>query len=97
MSETKATQEAAPADAGASVVTLANGRKIHLREPTAGELRGVKLLDVLQLDTAVHAVVIERISELSALEFYGLKTADTMALMSKVAGFFAQDPASPPA
>lgn len=78
-------------------VTLSDGRVIHLREPSAGELRGVKLLDVLQLDTAAHAAVIERISELSALEFYALKSADTMALMSAVVGFFGPETDSPPA
>lgn len=89
-----ALEKVAPAD---PFVTLTSGRKIHLREPTAGELRGVKLLDVLQLDTAAHAVVIERISDLSALEFYALKSADALTLMSAVVGFFGLETASPPA
>jgi hypothetical protein len=89
---TKATpQDAAPEP----VVVLSDGRTITLREPTAGELRGVKLLDVLQLDTAAHAAVIPRICELTAPEFAQLKARDTMALMSAVVGFFTPSDGSP--
>lgn len=84
-------------DLKSATVTLADGRQITLREPRAGELRGVKLLDVLQLDTAAHAVVIERVSALSALEFYALTPADAMALMTEVVGFFALTTDSAPA
>lgn len=77
----------APADAPS--VTLRSGRIITLREPTAGELRGIKLLDVLQMDSGAHAEIIPRISELTKPEFFSLKPADMMALMGEVVGFFA--------
>lgn len=69
-------------------VTLSTGLTLTLRPPTAGDLRGVKLLDVLQLDTGAHAPVVERISELSAAEFYCLSAADAMAVMTGIVGFF---------
>jgi len=72
-----------------SHVTLNTGRILELREPTAGELRGIKLLDVLQLDAGAHAALVERISEMSAAEFWTLKAVDTMAVMTGVVGFFA--------
>lgn len=74
-------------------ITLSSGRILELREPTAGELRGIKLLDVLQLDAGAHAVLVERIAELSAAEFYSLKAPDMMTIMTGIVGFFA--PASP--
>ena len=72
-----------------SVITLSSGRLLELREPTAGELRGVKLLDVLQLDAGAHAPLVERLSNMSALEFYALKAPDAMAVMTGLMGFFA--------
>jgi hypothetical protein len=89
---TKATQQDAAAD---PVVVLSDGRTLTLREPTAGELRGVKLLDVLQLDPAAHAAVIPRICELTAPEFARLKVRDAMALMSAVVDFFTPSDDSP--
>lgn len=73
-------------------VTLSSGRILELREPTAGELRGIKLLDVLQLDAGAHAVLVERLSELSAVEFYALKAPDAMVIMTGLVGFFAPTP-----
>ena len=70
-------------------VSISDGRTVHLREPSAGELRGIKLLDVLQLDTAAHAPLVERISDLTAAEFAYLKIQDAMSIMTAVVGFFA--------
>jgi hypothetical protein len=75
-----------------TTVTLSTGRTLDLREPTAGELRGIKLLDVLQLDAGAHAALVERLSELSAAEFYALKAPDAMAVMTGIVGFFAPNP-----
>lgn len=83
-----------PMSDGASV-TLSTGRVVALRAPTAAELRGVKLLDLLQLDVSAHAQVVERISDLSALELYALGAADALAIMSAVVGFFAPSTADP--
>lgn len=80
-----------------TTVTLSEGRAVELRAPKAGELRGVKLLDLLQLDPSAHAPVVERISDLSALEFYELNPADTLALMTVVVGFFAPSEEAPSA
>lgn len=70
-------------------VTLKSGRIVEIREPTAGELRGIKLLDVLQLDAGAHAELIPRITDLERPEFLALGPADLMAIMSEVVGFFA--------
>lgn len=70
-------------------VTLSSGREIVLREPMAGDLRGVKLLDLLQLDVSAAASVVERVSELSAVEMYALSGADAVAVMTGLVGFFA--------
>lgn len=72
-----------------TTVTLSSGLALELREPTAGDLRGIKLLDVLQLDTAAHAPLLERLGALTALEFYALSAADAMAVMTGVVGFLA--------
>lgn len=81
-------------------VTLSTGKRVALRAPTAGDLRGIKLLDVLQLDTAAHAVVIERVSDLTKPEFYALGAADALAVMTGIVGFFGateEIQSSPPA
>lgn len=71
-------------------VTLRDGKRVTLREPTAGELRGIKLLDVLQMDAAAHAELIPRLTDnLTKAGFYTLKPGDMMAIMAEVVGFFA--------
>ena len=77
-------------------VTLSDGRLIALHEPKAVDLRGIKLLDVLQLDTAAHAPVLDRISDLTAAEFMALPAPDAMALMSEVVSFLAPRTADSP-
>lgn len=74
-----------------STVTLSTGREITLREPKAGELRGVKLLDLLQLDAAAAALVVDRTTELSAAEFYALGMTDAARIMRVLVDFFPQD------
>lgn len=72
-----------PAAAAVPEVTvpLPDGRSLTLHEPTAGELRGVALLDLLQLDTGAAAPAIERMSELSAEEFLALPIAAALPIM----------------
>jgi hypothetical protein len=81
-------------------VTLKDGRTLEVREPTAGELRGIKLLDLLMLDAGAHADLVPRITDLERPEFLRLGPADLMAVMSAVVGFFAptetDQAASPP-
>ena len=76
-------------------VALSNGRSVELREPMASDLRGVKLLDVLQLDAGACAPVIERVSDLTAAEFYALKATDALALMTELVGFLAPSASQP--
>ena len=78
-----------------ATITLSSGRVVDLRAPTAGELRGLKLLDVLQLDTGAHAPLVERISDLTAAEFYALASPDAMKVMTCVLGFFDQSAVVP--
>lgn len=63
---------------------------ISLRTPMAGELRGIKLLDIMQMDTAAHAILIPRISELVAEEFYQLSPPDLLKVMTEVIDFFVE-------
>ena len=77
-----------------STVTLSTGRVVELREPKAGELRGVKLLDLLQMDPAAHAPVVERTTEMTAAEFYALGMVDAARIMRGMTDFFPQDMAA---
>jgi hypothetical protein len=85
------------------IVFLGDGTEVVLRAPLAGDLRGIKLLDVLQLDTGAHAELLPRISSLEKGAFYRLGAADSLAVMGGVVAFFAPaavpgwTPASPPA
>lgn len=72
-------------------VRLSDGRTVTLREPMTGELRGIKLLEVLQMDPAAHAELIPRISELEKPAFYKLRSADMMRIITEVVGFFAPE------
>jgi len=74
-----------------STVTLSDGREITLREPKAGELRGIKILDLLQLDAGAAAMVVERTTEMTAAEFYALGMVDAARIMRGLVDFFPQD------
>lgn len=65
---------------------------ITLRKPSSGELRGVSLSDLLNLDVASLIKVIPRISNpgITAVEAAGLDPADLVAIGSKVIGFLLQ-------
>lgn len=62
---------------------------ISLRRPAAGELRGVNLTDLLQMDVIAVTRVLPRISDptLTDAEIASLDPADFLALASEVAGF----------
>lgn len=64
-------------------------RDIALRKPKAGELRGVNLTDLLQMDVVAVTKVLPRISDptLTEAEIASLDPADFLALASEVAGF----------
>lgn len=62
---------------------------ISLRKPAAGELRGVNLTDLLQMDVIAVTKVLPRISDptLTEAEVSSLDPADFTQLASEVAGF----------
>jgi len=62
---------------------------VALRRPRAGELRGVALTDVMQMDVAALARVIPRVSDpvLSAAEINALDPADLVQIANEVIGF----------
>jgi len=65
--------------------------KLTLRKPAAGELRGIKMLDILQMDPAAHAVLVPRICEelVDAQQFWQLDATDLMSVIGSVVSFFA--------
>lgn len=65
---------------------------ITLRKPCAGELRGIHLAELLNLDVASLIKVIPRISSpgLTAPEAADMDPADLLAIGGKVVGFLLQ-------
>lgn len=63
--------------------------EISLRKPSAGELRGVTLTDLLQMDVAALTKVVPRISEppLTEIEIARMDPADLVQIGGVVAGF----------
>ncbi|WP_422776130.1 phage tail assembly protein [Pseudomonas mediterranea] len=66
--------------------------RITLRKPQSGELRGVHLVDLLNMDVATLFKILPRISSpsLTAPEAAALDPADLLACGSKIAGFLLQ-------
>lgn len=95
--DTPSTAAADPANTH-EAVTLSSGtrrgdtliRAVVLRQPTAGELRGTNLLDVMQMNVDAMLKLIPRISTptLHEPELARLDPADFTALATKVIGFF---------
>ncbi|WP_055128406.1 phage tail assembly protein [Pseudomonas mediterranea] len=65
---------------------------ITLRKPQSGELRGVHLVDLLNMDVATLFKILPRIStpSITAPEAANLDPADLLACGSKIAGFLLQ-------
>lgn len=63
---------------------------LTLRKPGSGELRGLKLTDVMQMDVAALIALLPRISAptLTQADVSGLDPADLMQAGSAVVGFF---------
>lgn len=76
---------------GDVTVTLSDGRKVVLREPTAGDLRGVQLLDAMQFNPGAYGKILERISDFPVADFYALKMRDAREIMVGVLGFLAPE------
>lgn len=65
-------------------------RILQLRKPNAGELRGIKLADLLQMDVGALSVLLPRISNpaMTAADVAKLDPADLVSIASEVGGFF---------
>jgi hypothetical protein len=65
---------------------------ITLRKPNAGELRGVSLADLLQMEVDSLIKVLPRISSptLTTIEVKSMDPADLFAISAKVSGFLLQ-------
>lgn len=63
---------------------------VKLRKPSAGELRGIKLVDLLQIDVTAVATLLPRITEptLTVADVNKLDPADLVAIGTHTAGFF---------
>ncbi|AKU68237.1 hypothetical protein ADJ79_10950 [Ottowia sp. oral taxon 894] len=63
--------------------------RLYLREPKAGDLRGIKLTDLLVMDAAALLPLLERIAmpRLAPAELQKLGYADTLALYAAVNSF----------
>lgn len=65
---------------------------ITLRKPQAGELRGMHLVELLNMDVATLIKILPRISNpsITAPEAAGMDPADLLACGSKISGFLLQ-------
>lgn len=70
---------------------------LTLRKPAAGELRGLKLMDVMQMDMNSLGVLLPRIATptITKADIDAMDLADITDLGVEVIGFFSQ-PVSPP-
>jgi len=62
---------------------------LEIRKPAAGELRGVSLVDLLQMDVGALITVLPRITtpSLTAGEVAGMDPADLLSAGARVSGF----------
>lgn len=65
---------------------------VTLRSPTAGELRGIKLIDLTQFDVSTLIKVVPRISNpiLHEVELVNMGIEDMIAIGDEVANFLPQ-------
>lgn len=65
--------------------------QVSVRKPKSGELRGVSLLDLAQLDVAALTEVIPRVTTpmITKAEVANMDPADLMQIGAQVAGFLA--------
>lgn len=99
MSTTKTTTEAPAADKPSAItVTLETPiqrgdtsiTQISLRRPKTGELRGLMLADLLQMDVVAITKLLTRITDpaLTKPEIDAMEPADFTSLTTEVVGFF---------
>ena len=64
--------------------------EVSLRKPSVGELRGVKLNELVQMDVTTMLVVLPRVTQppLLSAEVAAMDPADFLALSLQLLGFF---------
>lgn len=72
---------------------------LTLRKPAAGELRGLKLMDVMQMDVNSLGVLLPRIAQptITKADVDAMDLADLTEIGVEVVGFFSQPVTPPPA
>lgn len=85
MSDTKTVTLTKPVQRGDTTIA-----SIVLREPSASDMRGLKLTEMMQMDVATMIRLIPRVSNpgLAPDEVAAMTGADLMALSTTVVGFF---------
>lgn len=70
---------------------------LTLRKPAAGELRGLKLMDLMQMDVNALGVLLPRIAQptITKADIDAMDLADLTEIGVEVVGFFSQ-PVTPP-
>ena len=74
-----------PVKRGESTITV-----VTLRKPSSGELRGIQLSDLLQMDVGALIKLVPRISLLTEGEVRAMDPADLVAIGVKITGFLLQ-------
>lgn len=64
--------------------------EVTLREPRAGELRGLEMFDVIRMGVNAHRTLVPRISNITANEFDALAPRDLLSVNTEVVGFFTE-------
>ena len=66
--------------------------EITLRKPMAGELRGIKLLDIMQMDVSAYIPLLPRICTpvLNEVQVHQLDPVDLVQVMTAVQSFFVE-------
>lgn len=62
--------------------------EVTMREPGAGELRGLDMFDVIRMNVTAHRTLVPRIANITANEYDMLAPKDLMALQTEVVAFF---------
>ena len=64
---------------------------VELREPYAGEMRGLKFANIMEADVDTMTILIPRISKLTDRQMLSMRPANLVVLISGVMGFFVED------
>lgn len=72
--------------------------ELTLRKPATGELRGIKLMDLMQMDVNALGVLLPRIAQptITKADVDAMDLADVLELGVAVIGFFEAKPATTP-